>query len=138
MKNNILIFITIVSFYSFNVLAQETKVSKAEKKQNNSVDINTINTYKRIVEKGYKSADMFTKVANSYYFNAEMDKAAKWYSELFAMTFDLEPEYYYRYAQSLKSIGQNKKASEMMEKFIQKNKENDNLKILLNNNHYEK
>jgi tetratricopeptide (TPR) repeat protein len=138
MKNSTLIFIIIVSFCSFNSFAQKTKIPKAEKKHNNSVDINTINTYERVVEKGYKSVDMFKKVANSYYFNAEMDKAAKWYGELFAITSDVETEYYYRYAQSLKSIGQNEKANEMMEKFIQKNKENDNLKILLNNNHYEK
>ncbi len=138
MKNSILIFITIVSFYSFNCFAQKTKISKADKKHDNYVYINAINTYERVAEKGYKSADMFKKVANSYYFNAEMDKAAKWYGELFTITSDVEAEYYYRYAQSLKSIGQNEKANEMMEKFIQKNKENDNLKILLNNNHHEK
>jgi tetratricopeptide (TPR) repeat protein len=138
MKNSILIYITILSFCSFNAIAQKTKVSKTVKKHYNSVDINTIDTYERVAEKGYKSADMFKKVANSFYFNAEMDKAAKWYGELFAITSDVEAEYYYRYAQSLKSIGQNEKANEMMEKFIQKNKENDNLKILLNNNHYEK
>lgn len=136
MKNSI--FITIVSFCSFNGFAQKTKIPQAEKKNHNSLNIKTIDTYERVAEKGYKSADMFKKVANSYYFNAEMDKAAKWYGELFAITSDVEAEYYYRYAQSLKSIGQNEKANEMMEKFIQKNKENDNLKILLNNNHHEK
>jgi outer membrane protein OmpA-like peptidoglycan-associated protein len=65
---------------------------------------------------------MFKKLGNAYYFNGELDKAAKWYGELFAMAADtdLEAEYYYRYAQSLRSIGQNDKADEMLQKFIQK------------------
>ena len=126
MKNSILIYITIISFCSFNNFAQKTKVSKSEKKHYNSVDINTINTYERVAEKGYKSADMFKKMANSYYFNAEMDKAAKWYGELFAITSDVEAEYYYRYAHSLKSIGQNEKANEMMRNSVNYLKKTNN------------
>ncbi len=79
-----------------------------------------------MAEKGYKSVDMFKKLGNSYYFNAEMDKAAKWYGELFAMTCDLEPEYYNQYAQSLIFIGENDKANEMLEKLKQKSGNNPN------------
>ena len=32
-----------------------------------------------LAEKGYKSAELFKKLGNSYYFNGELDKAAKWY-----------------------------------------------------------
>ena len=78
-----------------------------------------IKTYERIAVKGYKSVDIFQKLGNAYYYNSEMDKAAKWYEELFAMTSDLEPEYYYRYAHSLKAIGQIDKANEMLGKFNQ-------------------
>jgi hypothetical protein len=38
--------------------------------------------------KGYKSADMFQKLGNVYYFNA-LEQSAKWY-ELFAMTSDID------------------------------------------------
>lgn len=60
------------------------------------------------------------KIGNSYYFNGELESAAKWYTELFAMNTDLEPEYYFRYSQSLKSIGENQKANEMQQLFRQK------------------
>jgi hypothetical protein len=46
-------------------------------------------------------------------------KAAQWYGELFAMTSEVEPAYYYRYAQSLRSISENDKANQIMEKFDQ-------------------
>jgi hypothetical protein len=40
--------------------------------------------------KGYKSVDLFQKMGNSYYSNSRLDKAAKWYGELFAITADLD------------------------------------------------
>lgn len=78
-----------------------------------------IKTYERIANKGYKSVDIFKKLGNAYYFNLDMEKAAKWYSELFALTSNVETEYYYRYALSLRAIGDNDKANEMLEKFNQ-------------------
>lgn len=83
-----------------------------------------IKTYQRIADKGYKSVEIFRKLGNAYYYNSEMEKAVKCYVELFAMTSDLEPEYYYRYAQSLRSIGKNDKADEMLEKYNLLSKKN--------------
>lgn len=117
MKKNILLYITVISVFSFNIYAQKARLAAADKKYDNYAYIDAIKTYERVAEKGYKSADMFQKLGNAYYFNAELDKAAKWYGELFAMKTDLEPEYYYRYAQSLRSIGENTKANEIMDKF---------------------
>ena len=119
MKNSKLLFITIVSVFSSHCFAQKARVSSAEKKYDNYAYIDAIKTYKRVAEKGYKSADMFQKLGNSYYYNAQYDEAAKWYGELFAMTSVVEPEYYFRYSQSLRSIGETDKANEMFEKFNQ-------------------
>jgi hypothetical protein len=63
-----------------------------------------------VADKGYKSVDMFQKLGNAYYFNGS-SKAAQWYGELFAMTSEVEPAYYYRYAQSLRSISENDKSN---------------------------
>ncbi|MBF2708491.1 OmpA family protein [Flavobacterium soyangense] len=120
MKNFILLYITIISVFSFNSYAQKAQLTSADKKYNSFAYIDAIKTYERVAEKGYKSEDMFQKLGNSYYFNGELDKAAKWYDELFAMAPDQQPEYFYRYAQSLKAVGQIDKANEMLEKFHQK------------------
>jgi outer membrane protein OmpA-like peptidoglycan-associated protein/tetratricopeptide (TPR) repeat protein len=119
MKNYITLYLTIVSVFSFNCYSQKARLASADKKYDSYAYIDAIKTYERVAEKGYKSADMFQKLGNAYYFNAELEQAAKWYAELFAMNVEIEPVYYYRYAQSLRSIGENKKANEMLEKFNQ-------------------
>ena len=136
MKNYILLYITIISVFSFNSYAQKNKAVTADKKYDSYAYIDAIKTYERVAEKGYKSVDMFQKLGNAYYFNSEFEKAAKWYTELFAMNSDLEPEYYYRYAQSLKSIGQDDKSNQMFEKFNEKSGNDSRAKLFSKNRNY--
>ena len=79
---------------------------------------------------------MFLKLGNSYYFNAELAKASKWYGEFFAMNVEAQPETYYRYAQSLKSTGDYKKADEMMLQFNKVNAEDLRGKIFKSKQDY--
>ena len=94
-----------------------SKNAIAKSKYNQFAYIDAIKTYERIAKKGYRSADLFEKLGNAYYFNAEFAQANKWYSELMTLNQTLEPEYYYRYSQTLKSIGDYKTADAMLEKF---------------------
>ncbi|WP_339921475.1 hypothetical protein [uncultured Flavobacterium sp.] len=89
-------------------------VKKDLKTNTDFVYVNPLQTYERVAEKGYKSIDMFKKLGNAYFFNEKLKEAARWYGELFAMTTDLEPVYYYRYAQSLRFTGEKEKGDEMM------------------------
>ena len=122
MKNYILLCLTFIIVFSFNSYAQDSKVAAGDKKYDNYAYIDAIKTYERVADKGYKSEDMFKKLGNSYYFNSDFDGAAKWYGELFAMNTSPEPEYYYRYAQSLKSTGQMDKANKILGEFNAKYK----------------
>lgn len=118
MKNRIIY--TLVLIASMSVYSQKLKEKKADKQYEKFAYIDAIKTYERLFEKGYKSPEMLQKLGNAYYFNADLEQAAKWYTELFALTQDVEPEYYYRYAQSLKAIKDYKKADEMLVKFNEK------------------
>lgn len=121
MKNNMILYITAtLSFISFKIYSQNEKFYVTNKVNDKYAYIDVLLTYERVAEKGYKSVDLFQKLGNSYYSFSELEKAAKWYGELFAMTSDLEPEYYNQYAQSLIFIGQNGKANEVLEKLKQK------------------
>jgi outer membrane protein OmpA-like peptidoglycan-associated protein len=120
MKNKAIIYITFLGMMAFNSYAQSGAVKKADKQYDKYAYIDATKTYERIAAKGYKSADMFQKLGNAYYFNAELAKANKWYGELFALNEEVQPEYYYRYSQTLKSVGDYKKADEMMVLFNQK------------------
>ena len=126
----------ILSTFTFNVLGQINTEKSADKKYDQYAYINAIRTYERIAAKGYKSVEMFQKLGNSYYFNAELEKAAKWYDELFSMTQDVDPEYYYRYAQTLKATGQYAKADEMLLKFSQKSGNDSRAKLFAQNRNY--
>jgi tetratricopeptide (TPR) repeat protein len=89
------------------------------KKTESYAYINIIKTYERMSDRGYKSIDILKKLGNDYFFNDELEKAAKCYGELFSLTTDLEPEYYYRYSISLKAVGENQKASDILKKYNQ-------------------
>ncbi|MBK9224216.1 MAG: OmpA family protein [Flavobacterium sp.] len=136
MKNKVIILIAFLSMIASASYAQEGKVKKGNKEYDKFAYIDATKTYERIAEKGYKSADLFQRLGNAYYFNSNLEKAAKWYGELFAMNEEVVPEYYYRYAQSLKSIGQYAKADEMMVQFNKKSSEDLRGKIFNDKQNY--
>jgi outer membrane protein OmpA-like peptidoglycan-associated protein len=112
---SIIILIVAVSGYG-----QKSRIEDADKKYNNYSYVDAIATYESVALKGYKDEKMFQKLGNAYYFNADLSKAAKWYTELFDMNDEQEPEYYYRYSQTLKSIGNYDKANKMLDNFNKK------------------
>lgn len=85
------------------------------------LNINVVDTYAKVLDKGYKSEEMLTKVADRAYFDGDLETAAKYYEQLFTITTNLDAMYYYRYAQSLKGINQSSKAEEAMLLFESKN-----------------
>ena len=109
---------------TLSAFGQSSKLKTADKKYDTFSYIDAIEIYEKVAEKGYKSADLFQKLGNAYYFNGELDKAAKWYGDLFALNQEVDPEYYFRYAQALKSQEKYDKANEYMELFNQKTNDN--------------
>jgi len=136
MKTKIILFALVLSGLNFNGFAQKVAERIADKKYEQYAYINAIKTYERIAKKGYKSVEMFKKLGNSYYFNAELEQAGKWYDELFSMTQDVDAEYYYRYAQTLKATGKYAKAGEMLLKFNEKSGEDSRAKLFNSNRNY--
>lgn len=126
----------LLSVFAISIKAQERKIASANKLYDKYAYINAIKTYERVAEKGHKSADLFQKLGNAYYFNSELDKSAKWYGELFALNQTVEPEYYYRYAQSLKSIGEYDKANEMLNMFAKSSGADIRAKLYAENRDY--
>ncbi|WP_286971039.1 carboxypeptidase regulatory-like domain-containing protein, partial [Flavobacterium sp. UBA4854] len=135
MKKTILLLISITSF-SFSSYAQQAKVNSGDKKYDNYAYIDAIKTFEKVANKGYKSEDMFKKLGNAYYFNSEFENAAKWYKELFAMNTSVESEYYYRYAQCLKSTGQITEANKFLDEFNAKSKNDSRGKLYKENLNY--
>ena len=112
-----LVFVLSITIGAF---AQGSKLNKADKKYDKYSYIDAIEIYEKVAEKGYKSVELFEKLGNAYYFNGELDKASKWYGELFALNQEVDSEYYFRYAQALKAEGNYEKSNQYMELFAQK------------------
>lgn len=136
MKTKLLVYITFFSILATNGYSQSGAKARADKKYERYAYIDAIKTYERIAEKGYKSADLFQKLGNAYYFNGELEQSAKWYGELFALTQDVEPEYYFRYSQSLKAVKDYAKADQMMVTFNQKVETDRRAELFKENKNY--
>lgn len=84
-----------------------------------------IKSFEKAVEKGTSNLQIYTKLADAYYFNANYQGSAKWYQVIFKKGKNISAVHYFRYAQSLKSIGENEKAetifTDMKSKFPDKN-----------------
>lgn len=117
---------------SFPVLAQK-KQTEGDKAFDNYNYNKAIEKYEREVENGEKSAKIFKRLGDSYYFNAKLAEANKWYEQLINLGVEVEPEYLYRYAQTLKSIEKYDEANAYMEKFTILNA-NDKRAVLFNEN----
>ena len=115
--NTVLVLFVFSSAISFG---QQDQLKPANKKYESFSYIDAISIYKKVADKGYRSVELFTRLGNAYYFNSEFTKAALWYEKLFSMGKELPPEYYYRYSQSLKSVGDYNKAADIMDLFVQK------------------
>ncbi|MFH6965272.1 OmpA family protein [Flavobacterium plurextorum] len=120
MKIKKLVYTAFLVLFVFKGIAQKGNIANADKKYIKYAYIDAIATYEKVAEKGYKDEKMFQRLGNAYYFNGELPKALKWYEALFEMNNQQELEYYYRYAQTLKSTGDYAKADKILELFNQK------------------
>ncbi|OYQ45186.1 OmpA family protein [Flavobacterium aurantiibacter] len=123
-------------FLSCFCLAQEKEVAQATQQFNDFAYFDAIKIYERVAASGYKSKELFQKLGNAYYFSADYENAAKAYKELFALTDDQHPEYFYRYAQALKSIEDYDLSKVYMDKFAAFNIGDKRANVYLKKNDY--
>lgn len=106
---------------SGSVLSQKKDIAKANKEFDKFAYIDAREIYLKVVEDGYESAEIFKKLGDTYYFNSDYTNAAKWYDKLVNQFPDqTEAEYYYRAAQSLKSLGKYTESDALMNDYISK------------------
>lgn len=118
MKKIILFLVFIAFAYSTN--AQEKLVEKGNEKYNSYSFSPAIDIYNKVLEKGFVSADLLSKLGNSYYFNADYKEAAVIYKRLVnEFQEDVKAEEYFKYAQTLRSLGDYDESALIMEKFHQ-------------------
>ncbi len=119
-RNRIFIFLLVLLSGIGKVASQEKEMQKANDLYKNFAYIDAIKIYERIAKKGFVNQELLERLGNSYYFNADYAKANVWYEQLFGNSdYQVQPEYYYRYAQTLKSVEKYDQSNQMMGKFVE-------------------
>jgi tetratricopeptide (TPR) repeat protein len=110
------------SSFDYGVVSQELNsnfnIAANEKESLKTIAINPLDTYERMVNKGFKSVEILKKLGDSYFYKNEYVKASKYYEALFKITNNINSEYYFRYSQSLKSIGQYEQSEELLKRCV--------------------
>jgi len=118
MLKRILLLFVLVFAFTFCANAQDRLVNKANAEYEDYSFTPAIDIYKKVIDRGYISADLLKRLGNSYYFNANYNEAAETYKRLVDdYASDVGPEYYFRYAQTLRTLGKYDRADAMMAKF---------------------
>ena len=127
--------VALLSTTSLLFAQPEKELEKANEMYKNFAYVDAIKVYERIAQKGYVNQEMLESLGNAYYYNAEYKKALPWYDQLLQEgKYKVKPEYYYRYAQALKSMGNYDKADKMMAKFVELTNANDTRAALFEEN----
>ena len=128
LKRILLLLIVFFGCVMNNIHAQEETPDKKQAKIKARADERydeysfspAIDIYKKVLDKGFVSIDLLKRLGNSYYFNAKYEEASNIYKKLIeTYPKKTEPDYYFRYAQSLKTVGKYEDASQMMKQFKQ-------------------
>ena len=115
---NFNLFIAWFILFSSVLQSQTKQLEKANRSFAQFSYIDAREAYLEVVKKGYVSQDVIEKIADSYYFNAELSEASEWYARLYKEYKDsIDSEYLFRYSQTLKSIEDYSKADQIMEEY---------------------
>jgi outer membrane protein OmpA-like peptidoglycan-associated protein/tetratricopeptide (TPR) repeat protein len=97
--------------------AQDKNTVKADVLFESYQYVGAIDEYLKLVDAKNASSYIYVKLADSYYNIFNPDEAAKWYAKAVERNSKIDAEVYYRYAQTLKSLGKYKEANVQMDFF---------------------
>ncbi|MEL4308906.1 OmpA family protein [Joostella sp. CR20] len=114
------IVITFFTFVSALTFAQE-KSRTSDKNFDRYWYKKAAEQYENAVKHGDTSKETLMRLGDSYFFNSDMENAAKWYKELFSKyENEIEPVYAFRYIQSLEGTGDYLLAKGLMKIYAEK------------------
>lgn len=126
-KKLTIVFIFFLSFIMHESYAQmqNKRLQKANEAYNQFAFVEAGKLYKRIANKGNASANVYARLGDSYYYNSNYLEALKWYAKLMETRGDIAPEYYFRYAQTLKTAEKYSEAATILKKYYLKTGKRD-------------
>ena len=113
------VLFTIISLSLFTAaFAQKQEVRIADKFFKNYAYKKAVEFYQNAVKQGDSSMHTLTRLGDCYYNNSNSEKSALWYKEaLDKYEEEIDPEYFFKYSQSLRGSGDYEQAIVWLEKF---------------------
>ena len=115
------LFFTLALLFSLNsflVNAQERDIEKGTKQFNRYAFVDSQKIFLKVAEAGYESAELFSKLGDAFYYNADYTEAKMWYEKLVEKyPEEVTPDQYFRYAQALRAVEQYDKSIEMINRY---------------------
>ena len=119
------VFLMVCMLHIGSITAQDKKLEKANEAYDKFAFIEAIKLYKEEIKKGANTVEVYTKLGDAYYYNANYPEAAQCYSKVVTATNNIDPEYYFRYAQALSNGNDYKKAEAIMKIYYAKTGKKD-------------
>lgn len=122
------IILLIVALSSSFMVAQKQQIKVADKFFKNFAYQKATEFYEEAVKKGDSSQYVLTRLGDCYYNNSDSEASAKWYAEALRLhENDINPEYFYKYSQALRGLGNYEEAIIWLEKYKAKNPNDDRI-----------
>ncbi len=117
----------------------KAKLAKANREFDKYDYIDAREIYLKVVEDGYHSAEIYKKLGDTYYYNSDYVTAVKWYDRLLKTYPDnIEVDYYYRAAQSFKSLDRVDESNRLLKVYLEMGGEVPEVQLFENNPEYMK
>ena len=108
----------VMLLYPFSGYSQINRLKHGEKLYEKYDYIDAQKVYKKVVERGYASAQIYADLGDSYYFQSNYSEALKWYEKLFnEFPEDIDAAHYLRAIQSYKSMEAYDKAEDLLKTY---------------------
>lgn len=113
--------IALLLLLPMGLLAQNRTLKKAEQTFTKESYVSAIQIYERLANKGMGSEQIYEKLGDANYFNANYVQAEQWYTKRYELKGTFPKEFLFRYGQSLKSAGKEKQAQDILAQYAKEN-----------------
>lgn len=115
------LILVLVALSPLFAISQKAALNIADNQFRQQKYFEAIKSYTKIVKNGTETPEVLEKLAQANYFNANYEQANVWYSKLVLLGQNMKSEDYYRYAQTLKSVGKTDDAKVQLDIFKKSN-----------------